>query len=367
MSNQVTRLTFEDGRSSKEYRVAIEPKDGGYVVNFAYGRIGSALKDGTKTASPVSLEAAEKIAQKLLNDKMKKGYQPDGENSTMPVESARGDIVFQCQLSNPVTETKLRELLHESDYLAQIKYDGERRPVFVENGEVTALNRTGRAVSVNPAFVAPLLEMADKAGGKLILDCEDMGETLRVFDVLFAFGEELKSKPFSYRVSVLDKLDIMTNSETVLFCETYRLNNCSALSMVLDFSKNSGQEGLIFRKANAIYEAGRPASLGTSLKLKFTNDLSALVKSIHSSKRSVNLVLLDANGTEVDMGNVTIPNNASIPAVGDVVDVNYLWALEGGKLIQPVFKRNRTGEIEPSACTMAQVVIKNPQDLALAS
>ena len=33
-----TTLYFKQGSSDKEYHAAIEPKDGGYIVTFAYGR-----------------------------------------------------------------------------------------------------------------------------------------------------------------------------------------------------------------------------------------------------------------------------------------------------------------------------------------
>jgi len=40
-------LYFRQGSSDKIYQAAIEPKDGGYTVNFAYGRRGSTLSTGT--------------------------------------------------------------------------------------------------------------------------------------------------------------------------------------------------------------------------------------------------------------------------------------------------------------------------------
>ena len=46
-------LYFRQGSSDKIYQAAIEPKDGGFTVNFAYGRRGSTLSTGTKTQSPV--------------------------------------------------------------------------------------------------------------------------------------------------------------------------------------------------------------------------------------------------------------------------------------------------------------------------
>ena len=69
-----TTLHYRDERSDKVYRIAIEPRDGGYVVNFAYGRRGSTLNTGTKTACPLYFDAARLIYDKLVKEKMAKGY-----------------------------------------------------------------------------------------------------------------------------------------------------------------------------------------------------------------------------------------------------------------------------------------------------
>lgn len=368
MTILTTRLVYSDAKSNKEYNVAIEPKGEGYVVNFSYGRVGSSLKSGTKTTEPVGLESAEKIAEKLIKDKVKKGYVADDSSLiNMPVQSAKLDVLFHCQLSNPVSTEEAKEMLGSKRFIAQTKYDGERRPLIIQDGLVMAMNRNGTPVSVNPLFIEPLVELAGLSGGKLILDAEDMGSHLQVFDVLFVDGRDLMQVPFHSRIVELDKLDLKTNSDVVRFVESVRIYCKTQLDLVLGFAQSSGQEGIILREYDAIYEAGRPNSYGTSLKIKFTNDLSAIVKKQNGNRRSVSLVLLDEKGSEVDMGNVTIPSNvANIPQEGDILDVQYLWALEGGKLIQPVYKRNRTGEIMPDACTMSQVVIKNPQEVSLA-
>src|SRR4051794_3946716 len=75
------RLFYRDGSSDKEYHAAINAVDGGYTVTFAFGRRGSALNAGTKTSSPVQLEKARQIYDKLLAEKTSKGYTPDGSGA----------------------------------------------------------------------------------------------------------------------------------------------------------------------------------------------------------------------------------------------------------------------------------------------
>lgn len=66
-------LYYRNGSSDKEYHVRLEARDAGFVVNYAYGRRGSALSTGTKTNTPVDYAAASRIFDKLVNDKQAKG------------------------------------------------------------------------------------------------------------------------------------------------------------------------------------------------------------------------------------------------------------------------------------------------------
>jgi len=49
-------LFFRQGSSGIIYQVSILPKDGGYVVQFQYGRRGRALQSGQKNPVPVSYD-----------------------------------------------------------------------------------------------------------------------------------------------------------------------------------------------------------------------------------------------------------------------------------------------------------------------
>ena len=69
-----TKLHFRKGNSNKVYEVDLCETGEKYVVNFRYGRHGTALREGTKTNEPVSLEKAEKIFERLVNEKKRKGY-----------------------------------------------------------------------------------------------------------------------------------------------------------------------------------------------------------------------------------------------------------------------------------------------------
>ena len=73
-------LYYREGSSDKVYQASIEPRGELFIVNFAFGRRGSALQTGTKTPEPVDYDSAKKIYDKLVQEKKAKGYTegPDG-------------------------------------------------------------------------------------------------------------------------------------------------------------------------------------------------------------------------------------------------------------------------------------------------
>jgi hypothetical protein len=76
------RLWFQEGKSDKVYEIdLVEVAGGQHVVNFRYGRRGTALRDGTKTPVPVSLEKARAVFAALVDEKRKGGYRAQGEGA----------------------------------------------------------------------------------------------------------------------------------------------------------------------------------------------------------------------------------------------------------------------------------------------
>lgn len=70
-----TSLYLKDGRYEKIYHVELcHVSENEYVVNFRFGRLGGRLQDGTKTIFPVDLATAEKVYDKLVGEKLDKGF-----------------------------------------------------------------------------------------------------------------------------------------------------------------------------------------------------------------------------------------------------------------------------------------------------
>jgi WGR domain len=70
-----TVLYFKEGNSDKVYEIDLcDVGSEKFVVNFRYGRRGAQLKEGSKTAVPVSLAEAEKVFDAVETEKISKGY-----------------------------------------------------------------------------------------------------------------------------------------------------------------------------------------------------------------------------------------------------------------------------------------------------
>jgi hypothetical protein len=87
------RLWFREGNSDKVYEVdLVEVAPNQYVVNFRFGRRGTALRDGTKTATPVDLKKAQAVFSKLVAEKVAGGYKATDAASAAATNTATTPI-----------------------------------------------------------------------------------------------------------------------------------------------------------------------------------------------------------------------------------------------------------------------------------
>ncbi len=343
-SEQIT-LFYRQEKSDKVYKAALEKIDGLFTVNFAYGRRGATLKTGTKTQAPVDYEKAKKIYDKLVNAKAAKGYVPDEDSSDYVYESNQVKTGIHCQLLNPIEEEALQEFIDNEDWWAQEKMDGKRM-LIQKTTELIAINRKGLSVGAPQS----ILDSAAKSDSTFIIDGEAIGDDLFVFDLLHLNGEDLKSKQYKERFELLNQLGL-TDAIKVVPTST----STSEKEALTNKLKSEGSEGVVFKKHNSHYHAGRPNSGGNQMKFKFYDTASVIVSKVND-KRSVGMSLLE-NGKEIFVGNVTISVNKEIPKERDIIEVRYLYAYKGGSLYQPTFLGLRT-DIDEQECLLTQLKYK---------
>jgi len=344
-------LYYREGSSDKVYHAVIEPQGEGFVVNIAYGRRGSTMSTGTKTQAPVDYDSAKTIYDKLVREKMTKGY-TQGPDGTPYQNTPKEDRVTGLlpQLLNPIDEKEVKRLLNDPAWCAQEKFDGRRVLVRKAGAEIHGINRKGLLIGLP----SPIVVGAHKITSDFILDGECVGDVLYAFDLLEWDGEDLRTKSYQRRVVKLSNLLNRPDITHIEFAEIATdPANKERLFRHLQAEK---REGVVFKRLDAPYTQGRPNSGGTQLKHKFYATCSAVVSKIND-KRSVELRLLNGQGW-LPVGNVTIPPNFNVPAVGEVIEARYLYAYPGSNaLYQPVYLGLRQ-DVEQHECVLSQLKYK---------
>ena len=351
-------LYFKEGASDKVY-VATLNDDG--TLLFSWGRRGSTLQ--SLPAGPLAPAAAESLYNKKLNEKLAKGYRP-GAEATPQVESliaaARADVP-KPQLLNEIGEAELLRLTKQSGWLLQQKFDGNHILLRKRAGVITGFARSGRAIAALPK---PVVDDLNRIGCDVLIDGEIVGDVVHAFDVLEFGTNDLRSKPYSQRLVVLESLSDFWGCGIKL---VYTARTSEEKSVLIDSILADGGEGLVLKRADAPYSAGRPNSGGPALKFKFVTTASVIVLAHNEQHRSVSIVVHDCASPLmkagdacklVEVGNVSIPTNHELPPAGAVVEVRYLYARHGGALYQPVYLGQRD-DIAMADCTIKQLKFKD--------
>jgi bifunctional non-homologous end joining protein LigD len=349
-------LFYREGSSDKIYQASIDKKGSGFVVNFAYGRRGTTLKTGTKTQEEVSAEEALKIYTKLVNSKMSDGYKPvegqENGSSYNHVDKDQLQTGIHVQLLNPIEEDEVSKYINDDRYLAQEKFDGRRNPLKKVGDTLTAINRKGLSVGYPIAF-----DFAKKLPIDFVLDGEAIGDKLYVFDLLEIDGKDIRNNSAEERLKELEKVFKKFFGKSSPFVMTETAYTKAEKQKLYDDLKKRNAEGLVFKLKTSPYTAGRPASGGNQIKFKFVATASFEVIKVNK-KRSVAVGLYDIGSAEiVNVGNVTIPPNKEVPNVGDIIEVQYLYAYKGGSIYQPVYLMKRD-DIDWKDCLISQLKYK---------
>lgn len=337
-------LFYKEGSSDKEYRIVMTQNEEGLWSTSGWnGRRGSALKEQKKTDGFVDYTTAKKIYDKVLKTQLKKGYTKDVSGAIY--QSLPGERVFSGfvpQLLNTIREDSvLEDMLSNTTHIMQEKHDGERRPVRVENGVVSAVNKEG----VSSALPQNLVDDALLIGSDVLFDGEVIGERYVAFDLLEWQGQSLREQPYRTRFAKLH--EVFSNVAFSGIEITNSADTPAQKKALYENLKAHGSEGVVFKKADAAYAPGRPASGGSQLKHKFVEVCSVRV-SKRNNKRSVSVECWDNDSeTAIALGDVTIPSNHDIPQVGDIVNVRYLYKYENGSLFQTTYLGKRDDQTTP--------------------
>ena len=349
---QTIALFYREGSSDKEYHVHLKERDGGWVVEFQYGKRGSALRSGAKTKDPVDYATAKKTYDKTVQGQLKDGYTEDEGGAIYQSAMATNDFTGVLpQLLNSVDLELADDYMVDSGWMLQEKFDGQRLMLRKIDGQVQGINRNGIRVAIPVIFETALMELPCQS---CLIDGEWMGERFAAFDLVELDGD-LRSLGAKERKERLDQTVAHLTEGPFIHVET-AFDEESKRALMSRVKEQVG-EGLVGKRVGSSYKAGRPNSGGDQIKLKFVESATMIVSSQHKTLRSVAVCGLDEKGQRVEKGSVTIPANHEIPGVGDIVEVGYLYAYKNGSLYQPVYKGKRVDKAEAD-CVLSQLKYK---------
>jgi len=339
---QQADLFFCAGGSNKEYHAQVVGVEGGCVVRFQYGRRGSTLTSGTKTATPVTQEMAQKIYDKLVAEKTGKGYQAGSSTGVSIVSTTAGatpSVIFIPQLLNPIDESEVDQYLKDDRWGAEEKFDGRHQTIHMVKGVLKVANRKGKEIGYPKAW-------SQDVQVDVILDGEAIGDRFYAFDLLSLGDEDYRGRGYEERWEKLSRMGYGGSIEVVPLAIGY-----TAKRALYDRLKKEGREGIVFKSLDGKYCPGK--NHADMFKHKFYSTASVRVAPGRSGKHSVGIEVLD--GTEwVGVGNVTVGQATKLPQIGCIIEVRYLNYQEGGSLYQPTYLGIRD-DIDDNECVISQL------------
>jgi bifunctional non-homologous end joining protein LigD len=349
----------------KEYKVVLTKEQGDTFAVDSYNGPAGNLRSHTAQGTGLTREEAEKIYLKTFEKKLKGSgssvytvtYQHDLENSgsgagptvTIDPKTIR-DVVspFMAQLLTPLdTDGELRQKLLTGLYVAQLKADGDRVMCEAKGGVVTFFNRKGQVRVDSRSNIAQAVAALQE---DFFIDGEIVADQYYLFDMLRYRDQDLSPLAYDKRFTLLKKLLQHAEADLRPIKTVLPSAGFEAQWALFQDIKTKGEEGIVLHLACGSHQPGKGDE---HFKFKLTERSTCIVRAVNR-QRSVGLAMLDDNGNHVDVGNVTIPANHEIPAVDDLVEVEYIYKYAQGSLVQPIYLGKRL-DIDMHECTLAQV------------
>ncbi len=336
--------------SDKEYRLQLVKKGTAYVVLFQYGRRAGTLTAGTKTPTPVSLEEAERVYDKLVREKMSKGYIGAEAGTAAPLAPTPIEKA-DASRRTPYPQEKLEEigreeaelLVKDDRYFLQLKANGHfRQAEKLPNGTVISYNKKGEAKEFPAEVEKDLAALPLKT---FFFDGELVGTSYVVFQILQKNGTSLKHLPYKDRLGMAMKA-ISDSGSHIKPIATWEGTKAKQAGLAL--LRKTRCEGACFKRKDAIYRSGG------GKKYKFLKTITCKVMEL-GTKGHVNARLgLLKDGKWIEVGGASMIGKNKNIKVGSLVEVTFLY-FTGSRLYQPRIIELRD-DVNESECTFKQQI-----------
>jgi hypothetical protein len=268
-------------------------------------------------------------------------------------------------LAESIALTDLPTYIRDDQWVAQLKADGHRLLVQVEDGQVSALGRNGQPkMSGLSHKLLSQFEIFDQ--GKWVFDGELIGSQLVLFDLLYAGQYCTPDRPFSERYQVLTTLyfQVWKPDPNVVGVLGVATGADAKLALVRE-AEQEQREGVMLRHVTGQYRHGARSS--HLLKCKFTKEADCIIYDLNTNgHENVELVLLDPEGKFppapgypegiLPVGSASAIGKRPKPEKLDVWEVRFLYVVDPDRprLYQPRLMRKRTDKDLPE-CLVDQI------------
>jgi bifunctional non-homologous end joining protein LigD len=390
-------LHFRGGGSDKVYHVEMTQcatATDRYLVNFSYGRRGSTLNTGTKTPQPVVFDRADAIYERLVGEKLSKGYQITSSEDTGAIDRIMSGTARPAskkvaatptievvepratglipQLLNPASEDDVETYLTDDSYCAQEKLDGRNQIVkHIKNsktsGRLIGANKKGQSIALAQTIANDAMSVAVS----FVIAGEAMGDDFYAHGMLELGSDDLRPLPYKQSYAMLQRF---LSEEPILphikLVETaWTTAEKRAMYRRL---KAERAEGIVFKKVDAPFTAGRPNSGGPQTKVKFWESLTARIRTIRpNGKESIECELRTPLGEWVSCGMTTVLKRGLLDtlSVSDFVELKYLYCLRSSGILYQsspcisegtgTFKRD---DCDDNDCSTGQLKFKKDEE-----
>jgi bifunctional non-homologous end joining protein LigD len=364
MQTEQAELHFQQGSSDKVYHLQLENVEDQWSVQAKWGRRGSALQSDVK-ASGVTYEEAKRVYDRILREKVGKGYQiaeaTTNGNAAISVglPATKEYSGHTPELLTPIEEREALQLAQDGSWWFQQKFDGRRLAVQKADGKYSGINKLGQIITID-SRLAGTLDLVQAEG--FLADGEITDSHFYIWDLLSVNDTDLRVQPYEIRYVHLTRL-FRAVHETLRVCQTAMTPKDKRAFVKAMHDANA--EGFVCKNRYAAYAGGRA---GQHYKCKFVATASFVVgpkpdKKAADGHRSIAVYLLDSNRPRF-MGTVGVPDRYPLPKVEQVVEVRYLYCYPGpeGKLVQAKYFGKVRDDIAVTECTVAQLKFKASDD-----
>jgi ATP-dependent DNA ligase len=298
------------------YHLQLENVDDQWSVQAQWGRRGSALQSDAK-ASGVIYEEAKRVYDRILREKVGKGYQiveatANGHAAiSVGLPATKEHSGHTPELLTPIEEPEALLLAQDASWWFQQKFDGRRLAVQKTDGKYSGINKLGQIIPID-SHLAGTLNLVQAEG--FLADGEITDSHFYIWDLLSVNDTDLRDQPYEIRYVHLTRL-FRGVHETLRVCQTAMTPKDKRAFVKAMHDANA--EGFVCKNRYAAYAGGRA---GQHYKCKFVATASFIVgpkpdKKATDGHRSIAVYLLAGKQPRF-MGTVGVPDRYPLPRPG---------------------------------------------------